>query len=212
MKNIPLLIGTLVVTLGLIVGIAVLFSKTEAPKKVDASTVLGDGRLSMGPADAKVTIVEFSDLQCPACKSSEPFIQEVVKKYPDKVRFVYRHFPLVQIHLNSQAAAEAAEAAAAQGKFWQMHDFLFEHQTEWAELSDADFKKKLIDEYLGKLEIDKNSFMQTIDTKQIKDNVAADVAAGTQLGVDSTPTFFVNGQQTPAPQLLSTVESALNSP
>lgn len=208
MKNIPLLLGTILVTILLIVGVGVLFSNADKPKPVDQAILMKDGRPTQGPADAKVTIVEFSDLQCPACKASLPLVKEVLAKHPTDVRLVFRHFPLTTVHPNSLAAAQAAEAVHAMGKFWQLHDLLFEEQENWAELSSKDFQVKL-EEYLKKLEIDKTQFQKTIEKQETKDLVTADMSAGTQIGVDATPTFYVNGQKTPAPQLLSTVESLL---
>ncbi|MBW7955289.1 thioredoxin domain-containing protein [Patescibacteria group bacterium] len=209
MKNVPLLLGTLVGTLILVVGLAFVFSRPETPTVVDTTMVLGQDRPATGPENAKVTIVEFSDFQCPSCRAAQPLVKQILEKYPNDVRFVYRHFPLVTIHFNAQRAAEAAEAARSSEKFWEFHDLLFAEQNTWSELNDAEFKAKL-DEYAEKLAIDKTEFQKKMESKEIKDVVAADVTDGNRAGVDGTPTFFVNGQLTSAPQLLSTVESALS--
>jgi protein-disulfide isomerase len=208
MKNIPLLVGTIIGTLILVVVIAVVFSQSSQPKVVGADLLTKNARFFKGPSSPQVTIVEFSDFQCPACKGSEPLVQQVVAKYTNEVQLVYRQYPLFQIHKNAQQAAQVAEAAATYNKFWEMHDMLFEHQEEWAELDQASFMAK-VDGYLDKLQIDKNEFKKKIESQEVRDKIAVDVSDANKIGVDGTPTFFVNGQQTSAPQLLSTVESLL---
>jgi len=209
MKNVPLLIGTLVGTLAIVIGLAVVFSKPEPAKIVDTSVLVKDDRPTKGTKGAKVTVVEFSDLQCPSCKAAEPEVLRVLAQYPKDVYFIYRHFPLPTVHQHAQAAAQAAEAAKTVNKFWEMHDLLFATQSEWENLDEPAFNKKL-EEYVQKLAIDKSDFQKKMNSKEIKDAVAADVSDGTRAGVDGTPTFFVNGQLTSAPQLFSTVESALS--
>ncbi len=211
MKNVPLLIGTLVGTVALIAFIALTFSSPSTkPQPVDSATVLGKTHNVKGPENAKVTLVEFSDFQCPACKAIEPTVQQILKDHPSDVRLVYRYFPLVQIHKNAQQAALTAEAVAQMGKFWEIHDLLFDKQDEWADLSDKDVKAKF-DEYLSKLQIDKKEFKKRIDSQEVQTQITEDVADGTKLNIDGTPTFYVNGQKTSAPELITTVESALKS-
>jgi protein-disulfide isomerase len=210
MKNLPLLIGTLLITVALVVGLAVVFSQPEKPKIVDTSIILKQERPSKGPENAKVTIVEFSDFQCPSCMAAQPLVQQLLTKYPNDVRLFYRHFPLTTIHPNAQPAAQAAEAAKGMGKFWEMHDLLFEEQNTWADLDRSAFNQKL-EEYLQKLAIDKTEFLKRMESEEIKDAVAQDVSDGNRAGVDGTPTFFVNGQLTSAQQLVPTVESALSA-
>jgi formate-nitrite transporter family protein len=210
MKNIPLLVGTLVGSVVLVVVLAFFFSTPTAPKVVDSQVLVGQTKNAKGPEDAKVTVVEFSDLQCPACKATQPLVQQLLSKHGNQIRFVYRHFPLSEIHKNALQAAWAAEAAAASGKFWEFHDMMFSTQEEWADLS-ADRAKEKFVEYAVKLEIDKNEFEKRIDSSEARQRVTDDTSDGTKANVDATPTFFVNGQKTAAPQLLSTVESMLSS-
>lgn len=209
MKNLPLLLGTLLGTLVLVVGLAFVFSQPEKAVVVDQAIAIGQNRPTKGPENAKVTVVEFSDFQCPACYSAQPLVAQMLAKYPNDVRFIYRHYPLVTIHKNAQLAAQAAEAARDSDKFWEMHDLLFAEQSIWGEMNDADFRKKL-EEFADKLAIDKTEFQTKMESKEVKDVVAADVSDGNRTGVDGTPTFYVNGQLTPAPQLLTAVESALS--
>jgi protein-disulfide isomerase len=210
MKNIPLLIGTLVGTVLLVIGLAFFFSGSDTPKVVDQQILVGNSKNIKGPENAKVTVVEFSDLQCPACKASQPLVQQLLSKHGSEIRFVYRHFPLTEIHKNALQAGWAAESAASFGKFWEFHDMLFSAQEEWAELPADQAKQKFI-EYAEKLQIDKIEFDKRIDSSASHQQVTDDTSDGTKAGVDATPTFFVNGQKTAAPQLLSTVESMLGS-
>jgi protein-disulfide isomerase len=214
MKNLPLLIGTIVGTLVLIFGIAIFFSGSTSPAGqavVDPAQAIGDARNTKGPEDAPVTIVEFSDLECPACRVAQPLVDQIVAEYPEQVRLVFRHFPLDSIHLNARLAAQSAEVAAQYGQFWEYQDLLFNSQSEWEEITSRDELKELFSQYAEQLEIDKTEFASKIDSQQVVDAVQADVASALQLGVNATPTFYVNGVQTSAPELRATVESVLQS-
>lgn len=204
MKNLPLLLGTLLGTIAIVVALALVFSRPEPVVTVDAGILMKENRAAKGPENAKVTIVEFSDFQCPTCKAFDPVVKSVLAKYPNDVRFIYRHFPLTTIHPNAQAAAQGAEAAKTFGKFWEMHDILFQEQSIWSDLDGASFQKKL-EEYAEKLTIDKSEFQKRMDSNEVKEVVTVDVSDGTRANVNGTPTFFVNGQLVPAPQQLMSV-------
>lgn len=211
MKNIPLLAGTLLITVALVIGLAFAFSQPEQRAVVGNDILLKDNRPTKGAENAKVTIVEFSDLQCPACRGMAPMVDDLVKKYPNDVKVIYRHFPLTTIHKNAQAAALGGEAASSMGKFWAYHDLLFAEQDVWSELDDSAFSAKL-EEYATKLAIDKTEFQKKMNSNEVKDVVAADVSDGTRAGVDGTPTFYVNGQRVSAPQQLAgVVEEAVKA-
>jgi len=138
MKNLPLLLATVLGTIVLIVAAAVFLSPTQnnanQSKEIDQVSLLAGANHVRGPENAPITIVEFSDLQCPACRSAAPLAKAVLEKYPDQVRLVYRHFPLVTIHKYAQVAALTSEVAAEQNKFWEFHDLVFENQAEWSSL------------------------------------------------------------------------------
>lgn len=210
MKNVPLLLGTILGTGAFIIVVAALFSKGSEPKVVDQIVLMNNAHLSKGVDAAKVTVVEFADLQCPACGSVHPLVSEIVNAHPKDVRFIFRHYPLVGVHQNAQYAAQAVEAAASIdiASFWKLHDYLYENQTDWSETKPEEFKKK-IEEYATKLEIDKTELLKRIDSQVVKDKILTDVGDGNKLGVSGTPTFYVNGQETSAPQLKSTVEAFL---
>lgn len=213
MKNVPLLFGTILGTIVLIIGIAYFFSSPtttteEGTVAVDQAQLVADATNSFGPEDAQVTVVEFADFQCPSCKAAQPMLNTLKEEYSDSVRVVFRHFPLDSIHPNARLASQAAQAAAAEGKFWEYHDLLYENQTEWSAITS---KNELLDtfgNYAAELEIDKASFLEKIESQEVAQQVATDSQLANELQLTGTPTFFVNGQQTSAPQLISAVESA----
>jgi len=138
-----------------------------------------------GPADAPVTIVEFSDYQCPFCRRAEPTVQEVLSRYEGKVRFVFRHFPLDRIHPQARAASEAAACADQQGKFWEYHEALF--------AENAALDRAGLDAIAEKTGLDTGAFEVCMDEGRTKDLVQKDLEAGTEAGVSGTPAFFING-------------------
>jgi protein-disulfide isomerase len=159
--------------------------KTEQQFKNPAKVDIGDSPVK-GPQDAKITIVEFSEFQCPFCKRGASNMEEVAKAYPGQVKFAFKHFPL-PFHAQAKGAAAAAIAAKNQGKFWEMHDKLFENQQA---LGDELYVKLAAE--LG-LNIDKfKSDMADPKTQQIID---ADQGMGEKLGIRGTPGYFVNGVQ-----------------
>jgi len=166
-----------------------LFDSLEAKAKVDIKLeepvvqVEAVGP-SMGPATAPVTIVEFSDFQCPFCSKVEPTIKRVMADYAGKVRFVFRDYPL-PFHEHAEKAAEASHCAEAQDKYWPMHDAMFEHQDQL----DVDGLKKLA----AGIGLDAAKFATCLDSGKMKETVAANQKAGTAVGVQGTPHFFING-------------------
>jgi protein-disulfide isomerase len=177
-------IGIIIFTLAIIVGALVMFSKP--PKEVSLETLVPESVWATGSATPKATLVEFSDFECPACASAHPIVKSVVEKYSSDLRFVYRHFPLEQ-HPNAQAAAEAAEAAGAQGKFWEMHDLLFQNQ--------ASLSPDIINGLAVELSLDMDKFASELNQGTYRDRVNKDKIDGQTLGIDSTPTFFLNGKK-----------------
>jgi protein-disulfide isomerase len=138
-----------------------------------------------GPADAPVTLVEYGDYECPHCKRAYPIVKEIQRRMGRRLRFVFRNFPLRESHPHAQHAAEAAEAAGAQHKFWEMHDVLFERQFA---LED----ENLI-EYADELGLDVTRFRKDLAEGVYAPRVHEDFRSGVSSGVNGTPTFFING-------------------
>src|SRR5438105_1628860 len=138
-----------------------------------------------GPVDARVTLVLYGDYECPYTRMSRHSVRELQLEYPDSLRFAFRHFPLEEIHPHARAASAAAEAADAQGQFWAMHEYLFEHQDA---LEDADLQR-----YAIELGLDAARFDRDRTSSATASRIDRDLASGEQRGVPGTPTFFVNG-------------------
>ena len=145
-----------------------------------------EGAFAKGPKDAPVTIVEFSDFHCPFCRNVVATLKEVLKQYEGRVKWVYRDFPIANLHPQAPRAAEAARCAGEQGKFWEYHDLLFDSQTQ---TTTADFKG-----FAEQLKLDPKSFGQCLDSAKHQAAVEADIQDGARLGVTGTPTFFINGR------------------
>lgn len=212
MKNVPLLIGTLVVTLMMIIGVAVIFSNPSDSQTaqdvvpVAEGTLVPEGANVKGATESAVTIVEFSDFQCPACKATQPLVDGVMAQYGEDVTLVFRNYPLISIHRNAQAAAVFAEAAAEQDAFWEVHDKLFEMQSEWEGITSADELRATFVGYAKDLGLDTAKLEEDIDNPVVAARVQRDISDGNAANINATPTFYVNGVRTPAPQLLSAVE------
>lgn len=151
-----------------------------------------DDAYSTGAEDAKVTIVEFSDFQCPACAVNAPALKPYLEQNPDQIKLIFRHFPL-SYHNNARLAASAAEAAGRQDKFWQMHDLLFANQLEWQDLPEeeaiAEFEK-----YAVEFDIDLEKFQQDLSDPVILEKIDRDIKDGYQAKVGGTPSFYINGR------------------
>lgn len=152
-----------------------------------ASAVDPDRDHIRGPADAPVTLVEYGDFECPYCGQAEPVLRKLLSEFGDELRFVFRNLPLADVHPRAQLAAEAAEAAAGQGKFWEMHDVLLEHG---GALAPPDLVR-----YAGELGLDVERFRDDLRRRVYAPRVAEDVATADASGVAGTPTFFVNGRR-----------------
>jgi protein-disulfide isomerase len=145
-----------------------------------------------GPATAPATLLEYGDFECPHCGTARPIIEEVRRVMGDDLRFAYRHFPLTLIHPRAEPAAEAAEAAGAQRRFWQMHDLLYEHQSA---LEDEDLLL-----YATTLRLDIQLFTGDLGTGVHRPRVREDFMSGVQSGVSGTPTFFINDMRYSGPR------------
>jgi protein-disulfide isomerase len=139
----------------------------------------------LGPPNPLATLLEYGDYECPYCRAAHASLKRFLQATAGEVAFAYRHFPLTQVHPHAQQAAEAAEAAGAQGRFWQMHDLLFENQDR---LTMSDLVR-----YAAELELDVERFVAELEARTYAQRVREDFLSGVRSGVNGTPTFFVNG-------------------
>lgn len=138
-----------------------------------------------------VVLEEYGDYQCPPCGALFPVLKQIEHEYGDQLRIVFHHFPLTKIHKNAMAAAQAAEAARNQGKFWQMHDRLYENQNAWKDLADP---RPTFIGYARELGLNADRFAQEMDSSAVAQRISADMQKGTGVGVNGTPTVFIEGQ------------------
>jgi NhaA family Na+:H+ antiporter len=150
-----------------------------------------------GRADAPVTLEEFGDFQCPPCGKLADPINQLERDYDQRLRVIFRHFPLI-MHQHARAAALAAEAAAQQGRFWEMHDVLYREQSTWSKVPDP---QTLFKAYAGMLRLNVSRFEKDMESDNVKARVMSDQQHGTKLGVTTTPTIFVNNRALPASSL-----------
>lgn len=146
---------------------------------------------------SQISLIEYSDFQCPACAAYHPILQKLNEEYGNRIKFVYRHFPLTKIHKNAERAAWAAESAGKQGKFFEYHDILFEKQSEWSESKDVEgeFKK-----FAESLKLDTVRFETDIKSDSVRDKVVSDSREAQRAGLPGTPSFFLNGKKIDNPQ------------
>ena len=160
---------------------------------------------ALGPDHAPITLVEYGDFECPNCKQAAPAVEIVLRRFEEQVRFVYRHFPLIDVHPHAFLAAEAAECAGAQGKFWEMHAMLFEHQSH--------LEREHLLRYADDLGLDVARFAAELNDEVYRQRVLEHLESGERSGVRGTPGFFLNGRIVDTSfglhALLERVESAL---
>ena len=188
--------GIGLVTLAILVGAIFFFSQptthtTQNAKKADASLLIRDDSYKIASSSGKAVLVEFADFQCPACGSYYPVLKQLIDETKTDLTFVFRNFPLDQ-HQNARLAASVAEAAGKQSKFWPMYDLLFENQNKWSESNSA---TSIFTDYAKTLGLNVDTFKKDLADQKIKDKIYRDISDGNQLGVVSTPTFFLNGEK-----------------
>lgn len=170
-----------------------------------------------GNPNAKVSLIEYGDFECPACAEYFPLVQQLVQNYSSTVRFVFRNFPLNSIHPFAEIGAQAAEAAGLEGgatAYWKMNNMLYEKNTEWstnAALTPAQVVAQYFDGYAQSIGLDVSQFNADMNATSVLEKIQTDVNGGNAAQIDHTPTFFVNLKQIPNPTSLSDFESALNA-
>lgn len=156
----------------------------------DSNTKLSNH--TWGQGKKGVTFIEYGDFQCPACAGYYPIVKEIKTKYNEDITFQFRHFPLDQIHPNARAAHRAAEAAAMQNKFWEMHDMLYERQQLWQSASNP---SRIFEDYASELSLNIEQFKKDVASATVNSIINADVKAGQAIGATATPTFVLDGKK-----------------
>lgn len=182
---------TILVVMAVVVG-AFAFTKRNNSSNTGSSSSTQPTNHIEGSNQSGVVLIEYGDFQCPACRQYYPVVKQLKETYKDRVVFQFRNFPLVQIHRNAFVASRAAEAADKQGKFWEMHDLLYENQQTWSEASNPN---SYFENYAKQLGLDVTKFKQDLASEETNDKINADIQAGQDIGANSTPTFVLNGKK-----------------
>jgi protein-disulfide isomerase len=183
-------LGIIFVVLAVLaIGAAVVYSNYAGNQANEGVEITANVK---GSLDADVTLVKYSDFQCGACAQFAPYVDELVTDYGDQLRVEYRHFPLISIHPFAVPAARAAEAAGQQGKFWEMHDALFENQAQW---SGGGSPTPFFYQYAEEIGLDMDLFRQHMRASLIEDHVNDQFREARELGFSGTPSFTLNGEQ-----------------
>lgn len=188
------IIGIAICTLVILTAAILILPKEKQQTIENANTpqnLTGDSAFTRGKKGAKVTIVEFADFQCPACAIVSPTVKQIVSEYGDGIYYIFQHFPLI-IHQNAIIAAKVAEAAGEQGKFWEMQDKLFENQSQWSQSASPMNIFAVYGENLG---LNIEQFKKSMESDKFLEKINTDRNYGNSLGVNSTPTFFINGKK-----------------
>ena len=165
-----------------------------------------------GNPDAELTLIDYADFRCSACAAYSADTKRLVEEFPKDLRYVFRHFPLVSLHEDAIDISRAAEAAGVQGKFWEMHDLIFQRQSEWE--GDTNPVDKFIS-FAKELGLDEEKYKQDLDNKELNIKINDDLASANQLRLNATPTFFLNGERMKTPrnydEFKSLIEQALSA-
>ena len=182
-------------------------SEVLAPADSEKTSGIVNGVYQPATSSASIVLVEFGDYQCPACGVYHPFVKQLLTDLAGKVTFVFRNFPLSQ-HQNSNISAYAAEAAGLQGKFWQMHDKLYETQNDWSSSSDA---KSIFQTYAKEMGLNMDQFNKDIDSQAVRDLIKKGENDGNLVGLTATPTFYLNGVIMELPNTYAEFKAAVTS-
>lgn len=190
-SNKGLIIGVVAVAVLIFAGLtwAILSAPSEGPGLIGNAEFTDTDSPFVGPAESNVTVHIYGDFQCPACKVAEPALKAAMNEFKDRVKFVWKDFPLSNIHKNARNASNVARCAQDQGKFWEMHDALYVNQEAWSGQSDPG---PTFITYAQQLGLDGNALKTCYDARTHNARVSADESEGIRNGVNSTPTFFVN--------------------
>jgi protein-disulfide isomerase len=190
-----------------VLGGLIIYSRISSPSAnlstVNANAVIpaseASGQIAdqvYGKADSQVVLVEYGDFQCPSCAGAHPQIKTIMEEYKDKVAFIYRNFPLTSIHSNAKIAAAAVESAGLQGKYWDMHNLVYESQAEWKDLTGTN-RTDVFAGYAETIGLNKERFLSDIAGTAVNKKISFDQSLGKKVGVSATPSFYLNGEALP---------------
>lgn len=205
-------VGFTVILIGAFVAMALASKNTGLPSSTAVAKDTVNFEITSedhvkGPSDAKATLVEFGDFQCPACASYYPLVEKLHEDFPNDLRVVFKHFPLKQIHQQAQNSAEASEAAALQGKFWEMYAQLYSNQDKWVRTSG----RETFEQFATAIGLDMTKFSSDLNSGDLKDRVRKDEQYGISLGLNSTPSFYLNGKKISNPQSYEEFKNAVSA-
>lgn len=189
-------LAAIIASLALFVGYRQFMKGRPTPPATDPLAVT-DSDWKRGAIAPELYLIAYEDLQCPACKAYEPVVKRILETFPTQLGLVFRHYPLTRTHPNAFAAAAAAQAAGEQGKFFDLTDLLYEHQSDWAPLPNPEGK---FEEYAKQLNLNIDEWNTARNSSRVKDVIKAQQKVGDTLGVQGTPTFFLNGKKLENPQ------------
>lgn len=196
-----------VVIIGLF-GVFALTKKSNEQPSSSSSNGTSVSEHKKGAGTKNVTLIEYGDFQCPACKSYYPIVKQIKESYGDDITFQFRHFPLTQIHPSAFAASRAAEAAGKQDKFFEMHDLLYENQDSWTSLSNA---SAIFETYAQQLGLNMDQYKADVASGQTAEIINADIKAGQAVGANSTPTFVLNGKKIDNPKTFEEFKTVIDA-
>ncbi len=212
-RQIGIWAGVAIVLILAVYGLIKVANSPTSNSTTSKVTPVSKNDIATGSAKAKVVLIEYSDFQCPACAAYYPLVNQLLSDFTGKIYFVYRFFPLSQIHQNAMLSSQAAYAAEKQGKFWDMSSMLFDTQTSWAQASDSNARSTFIS-YAKKVNLDITRFEKDLDAQEIKNFITDEYNQGIGIGINSTPTFFLNGQKIQNPATYNDfkilIQNALN--
>lgn len=202
-------LGVIAAVIIIFVGIVAFSGKSNSPSSnssKNSSTQLSQHIRGQGTSG--VTLVEYGDFQCPYCQQYESTIESVVSHFGDQIKFQFRNFPLTSLHPNAFAAARAAEAADKQGKYWDMHDLLY-NQINWQNWTEASNPNPMFENYAKELGLNVDQFKKDFSSSQVNAIINADMNEGNRLNITGTPTFYINGKKTDLPNDASSIEKTI---
>lgn len=202
-----LFLGIILSTVVIIGGAVFAFSRPTNAPQVNQELLVRADSPKIGSPSASVTLVDFGDFQCPACGAYYPVVKKLTQTYKDSLTLVFRHFPLPS-HANAMPAARAAEAAGKQGKFWEMHDKLYETQSVWSAEKNA---QEIFSGYAKELDLNVDQFTKDITSSDVQKRIDNDVVDANTIGVNATPTFFVNGEKIINPKSFEDFEAIIKA-